>query len=298
LRFVLSHISKSGKNILASPTGKGVLLLSVHKTLPIFVLAAIAVAILFILVVPPLRRWLAKRFKTFDYLWDYVTAFHGNFLDIVWGVAVVGVVWAIPFSLWGIVAQFSTIPAWLNWAAVGAAFLITSYYVWRVHHVRLVPKIEFGDTRVVLTPIGSDENDPTRAVAQILVRLCSPDVPIVNCVGKLLAVLRWSNVKNNWEPTAVDEPLNLLWSTIDKPTCTLDVDRRLCIFFIDDGPNSRIWPSVDIVQFRMSKMFKTSAPNDIFRFDISVKGDNCPEITASLKVQMGSNWSEPSVQQV
>jgi hypothetical protein len=119
--------------------------LGMSKTISIFVLSAIGATIALLMAIPATRRWLVKRLRTFDYLWAYFVAFYSNFLDIVWGVAVVGVIFGLPLLIWSLATQFmSTIPAWVNWTAVGFAFFITGYYMWRADHVRLQPKLEVG----------------------------------------------------------------------------------------------------------------------------------------------------------
>jgi hypothetical protein len=120
----------------------------VSKTVPIDVLAGLGIVVLIIWAAPPTRRWLIKRLKTFDYLSDYIEAIYRSFLDIVWGEVVVGVIWAFPFLIWGLVTQFVSTPTWLNWIAIFAAFLVAGYYVWRVDHVRLERRIEI----VQITP--------------------------------------------------------------------------------------------------------------------------------------------------
>lgn len=66
--------------------------------------AAVIIALLF---VGSVRKWLAIRFKTFDYLWDYIEAAYAHLNDIFWGVAVTGAAFAIPFFIIGIVSQFT-----------------------------------------------------------------------------------------------------------------------------------------------------------------------------------------------
>ena len=47
-----------------------------------YILAAIVMAAILLAAFPGTRRWLFRRFKTLDYLSDYITAFHNSFLDI------------------------------------------------------------------------------------------------------------------------------------------------------------------------------------------------------------------------
>jgi len=86
-------------------------------------------------------RWLKRRVSTFDYFWDYIEAAYGHFNDIFWGVAVTGVIFAIPFGIYAVVSQFKQPPSWLNWLAVISAVLLAGYYVWRADHVRLIRRL-------------------------------------------------------------------------------------------------------------------------------------------------------------
>ncbi len=91
------------------------------------------------------RNWLIGRFKTIDYLWDYIEAALGQFGDVFWGVVVggaFGVVIALAFMTLAIVSQFQTPASLVNWLAILCATILAGYYVWRADHIRLEKKIE------------------------------------------------------------------------------------------------------------------------------------------------------------
>jgi hypothetical protein len=67
------------------------------KNIAICVLAALVALVVLVPAIPALRRRFWRRLK-FDYLGDYFKSFYANFVDIAFGVPVVGVVWAMRWS--------------------------------------------------------------------------------------------------------------------------------------------------------------------------------------------------------
>lgn len=171
---------------------------------------------------------------------------------------------------------------------------VAGYQIWRADHIRLIPKLELSDCRVISTPTNDPEEQ--RVYGQILVK-CSSDAPLNNCRGQILRVMRWSG--NEWIPTVVDESLDLLWSTIDRPSRTIEpgADQQLCLFFVS---NLHQWisPWVETIQLRMREMFQQANPADIFRFDIQVTAAECPPKRKSIRIQMGQQWNAPLVEPI
>jgi hypothetical protein len=130
-------------------------------------------------------------------------------------------------------------------------------------------------------------------VAQILVKSATT---VNDCTGHLLCVWRWEN--DGWVTTVVDEPLDLLWSTIDLPSRTLysDIPQRLTIFRVDDVPPRYIHPLAAPLQQRMLEMFQHAPPSDLFKLDISVRATDGPAVNISLRVQMRDQWDNPLVE--
>jgi hypothetical protein len=158
-----------------------------------------------------------------------------------------------------------------------------------------MPKLEFGDVRVVHIPttLVTGQPGPNRVVAQILVKSATT---LEDCTGHLLRVWRWED--QQWVLTVVDEPLDLLWSTIDMASRTLysDIPQRLCIFMIDDVPGLYIRPWAAPLQHRMIEMFQHADPHDLFKFDISVRATDGPAVNISLRVQKRDQWDNPLVE--
>ena len=196
-----------------------------------YILAAIVMAAILLAAFPGTRRWLFRRFKTLDYLSDYITAFHNSFLDIVWGVSVVGVIWAVPFLVWGLITQFVSVPAWLSWIAICAACLITGYYIWRMDHMRLERKIEIVQITPREWPVQSGEPRAyQRARAyQIEIINRSEAVTVENVSIQLSAIEpKWSN----WEFLPI--PLHLRHDNPSRP------EDQMRSFSLDPGEQRNI----------------------------------------------------------
>jgi hypothetical protein len=222
--------------------------------------------------------------------WTYWAAFKEKGWEIFWGPTVLGIIFCI-FTLW-----YSPARIWF-FAYTLTVVLMTGYYLWRDNYLRLIPKLEFGKIYVVQTPTTNTATGapgPDRVVAQIVVK-CATEVSVHDCAGHLLRIFKWSGME--WIPTEVDEPLSLLWSIIDKPIRTVEpgIDRRLCIFHVDNVPGRYIRSWVEVMIHRMAPMFDAITPDDILRFDIAVSGKECPTINISLKVQMGAEWNNPTI---
>jgi len=114
------------------------------------------------------------------------------------------------------------------------------------------------------------------------------------CRGQLLSVWKWVN--EDWQPTQVDEPLDLNWSIIDAPITFLEpnVNRRLNVFFLQsDGRNINF--ASDRVPYRMAL---SSAPSDVFKLHVRIAdGEGCSK-EVSFKATFGQNWNDIAVEEV
>jgi|SRR5579862_8004257 len=240
-----------------------------------------------------LKRF-AGRFRTFDLLPEYFKSLVAHWQNVLWGEGIVAAV----FSAWWLLGSP---PAWAIVAYLVLAMFVAGYYLWRADHIRLVPKLEFGDVRVVKTPTRETIGPVTRpgcdrVVAQLEVKN-STAAAVDDCRGHLVRVWKWSYY--GWIPTEVDEPLDLLWSTIDEPIRTLypGIPQRLCIFAIDNVADKYIYPWAKSVQLRMLEVFKKADPAK-FKFDISVRARDCRSIDIALRVQIGETWDKPVVERL
>lgn len=162
-------------------------------------------------------------------------------------------------------------------------------------------KLKLGLVRTILTRTtiqtlnGASQPGPQRAFAQIQVHVLRPGLPIEEARGQLLYVSKWNEELEKWALTDLDEPLDLLWSVIDRPICTLTHDAQLNIFFINEGGN-QINVCAAAVPYRMADVFAASHRTDIFKFDISVSGKDCQPVYASLKIGPVPCWNNPSIE--
>ncbi|MGB6715479.1 MAG: hypothetical protein WBE47_00865 [Candidatus Acidiferrales bacterium] len=231
-----------------------------------------------------ISRWFNRQFGTFDLLPQYFAAAAGAMQDVLWGAL-------LPFVAWGIWFIVSNPPTWVNVTAVGIALFLAGYYVWRADHVRLMPKLGLNAPVIV---------DTTTNVAQLSRRFvqipatCLTQTRLENCGGQLLRVWRW--VDNDWQPTQVDEPLDLNWSILDVPTTFLErnVLRRLNVFFVEN-----INRSVNFASNRIPlRMALSSMPLDVFKFDVRIAAQQGPPEYISFKVTFGQDWDSISLEKL
>jgi hypothetical protein len=116
-----------------------------------------------------------------------------------------------------------------------------------------------------------------------------------NCRGQLLRVLRWSTHYENWEPTQIDELLDLFWSNMDQKSATIEpeADRRLNIFFAQS--DWQIAPRVGSIPLRL---FLQYSPGSVFRFDVRIGAPDCPAECRSVKVAFGQAWDDIDLQEM
>lgn len=91
------------------------------------------------------------------------------------------------------------------------AALVAGYYAWLPVYKRQIPKVAIRQFAITPTPTTLSN------VFQVYVHIipeCETDVPVNECQGFLLRVLRKS-AENDWQHTDMDEPLELTWSIYD-----------------------------------------------------------------------------------
>jgi hypothetical protein len=144
---------------------------------------------------------------------------------MVWGTSPIAI---LLFSVW---LSLGVPPAKLVVIGFVWALIVAGYYTWRADHLRLMPRLEFAP-RVFVEP-----NSTIHSVVhyyQVLPR-CLTDAVVEQCRGYLLRVMKWE--VDHWEPTALNETLDLMWSFHDSAPRVLEygVDRRLNVFCVDDN---------------------------------------------------------------
>ncbi|HXW13070.1 MAG TPA: hypothetical protein VEN79_01045, partial [Terriglobia bacterium] len=164
------------------------------------------------------QGWQAFR-QGFDLelLSEYWKAVKEHAWEVLWGAGVIG----IPFAI--VTLYYSPARSWLGFA-IALVILLGGYHVWRADHVRLLKRISIGPVRVILTNTLQPNGQPgaDRVIAQVSVQ-AAVDARIETATGKLLSVSKWDEVLKDWQPTAVDEPLDLMWSVRETETRQLEV---------------------------------------------------------------------------
>ena len=235
-----------------------------------------------------ISQWLKRRFKELDLLEEYFPLVFTRWQAALWGGSVLAVGWGIYFIV------VSTAPAswaWINWVAVLFALFFAGYYVWRIDHIRLTPKIRLGSIRKWDAPTNS--LDLRRHFRQIEVE-CATEAPLEDCKGQLLRVLKWSEHNQQWKNTSLDELLDLSWSN-NVPSLTLEpgANRWLNIFFTQSC-QWNFCPYTD----RKPLLLLPYSPSGIFKFDLRVSAKNCQPEYISLKITTGQNWDDFHVEPI
>lgn len=229
---------------------------------------------------------LIDHFRKLNELPDYFKAVKAQWVDVAWGVGMPAVIFIILWSM-EVVKERRTIAYFFVWA-----LFMAGYYLWRAYHIRLIPKFELEELFTPHTPTNAPNLE--RRFVQLRVS-CITEGAVEECRGNLLEIRKWSAFHSAWEPTSVDEPVNLLWSGLNLHITTLEsgLDRRINLFFIDT--NRWLLPSEASVPLRA---VITYAPGDIFRFHIRVAGKECPPQFAFIKATFGQNWDSIEVKEI
>ena len=187
----------------------------------------------------------------------------------------------------------------LAWAAVialvGIAFIVFEggYRLQREGCARLVPKFAVKQYEILPTP--TTQVNVNRTYVQVVPK-CLTDAPVHGCQGHLLRVYRKSGDEENWQPTAMKEPLALGWSTKDTSPLTLQpgIDQRLNVCFRDNHPTAKLIPATS--DFTPLLWGTIPNPAGIFRFEIRVTASDCPSVDISVDVTFDRcEWDKPIV---
>jgi hypothetical protein len=225
------------------------------------------------------RTWLMKQLEKLLLMPDYFRALAKEWLNILFGETLVGIGFLVWWSL-GAPTNHALVVVFV------IAMFVAGYYAWRAHHARLTPRLEICGACVQDTPVLGDLGLPVgmRTFIQVMPR-CLTDAPIYECEGHLRQVRKWSKSKNIWEPTVINEPLQLRWSQMTPSAITLHpgVERNLNIFYVQHGTWDIILEVHGEIPPRAASVFYKS-PGCVYRFDLEVTGsDRINGSSVSLK---------------
>ena len=213
-------------------------------------------------------NWLVGRAPTLDLLPEYWRAVAEHWNSIVWGTSPIAI---ILFAIW---LSIAVPPMPLLITAFIWASLVAGYYAWRADHVRLLPRIGFApevfiETREART-INTGTIYPVNYV-QLLPR-CLTESAVENCRGHLLRVFVWSG--QGWEPTPLNEPLDLIWSYRDSNPITLEpgIGQRLNLLAVTSNDVTLQAAQTPVVARNIFTI------NRDILFEVRVTGKNCPAI--------------------
>jgi hypothetical protein len=234
-----------------------------------------------------LYKFLRERLQSLCPFRVYFTEFKKQWWAITWGESIV----AIVFVLWWSITVNANIVVVI--AFLGLAGFMATYYVWHPYYIRLSPRLTV-QRRLYLHPADTNAPGVKRMYLQIMPEAAN-ETPILGCRGYLLRVEKWDGNRRRWEPTNLDEPLDLNWSFYGSFPRTVEpgVPRRLNVFWTDN--QGRICLDVCPIPTFSLTMFNRT---DTFRFDIRVMGDDCPPADMSFSVVFGDQWDGPTLEQL
>jgi hypothetical protein len=215
-----------------------------------------------------IKQWFSARVGAYGELASYLRDIRKVGLEIAYGESLLALAFAIYTYVYAI--SLCSVLAFL-----GGSCLLAGYHIWRVNHLRLLPKLEFS-TDIFVQEVRQNSGELVRWI-QVLPR-CLTASPVDECVGRLLRV----RMPDNGGATALfNEPLDLSWSTKDSRPLTLypDVDQRLNVVWT----SSRVGyvAAVDLPKLEDRFVFNSDGP---LRFDIMVISRYCPPVTISVDV--------------
>jgi hypothetical protein len=214
-------------------------------------------------------------FRTLRLVPQYLGAIAKEWTNLLFGEGVLAVV----FLIWWALGSPPLVLIFLS------AALVAGYYAWRPLYLRLTPKLKLEQIQVTPTPSTGDPMVVIHVIPE-----CLTDVPVEACRGHLLRV--WRGKGNVWEPTAMDEPLDLNWSIYDDPNprpLFPGVPTRLNLC----GMSRRgIGLMSSRLLMRWGDIFSEGI---VFRFDVRVTANDCPPVDAFVTVGKGPAWNQPRV---
>ncbi|MGD0182597.1 MAG: hypothetical protein ABSC15_22510, partial [Terriglobales bacterium] len=214
----------------------------------------------------------------------------GHAWEIWWGAGVIGTICTVLTLYWA--------PSrWISGWVIAWVFLVAGYYVWRPYHVRLTPCIEVKQFTSQSTDTFLDGKRNGRRVFFQLMPKCLSDADIAECLGILTAVEMWDGFNNRWEPVE-SEAMFLEWSHADEKPITLysGAEKRLNVFSIGNQER-QIRPCVKPFPPRFVMLFNQLELRTVkaIKFNITVKAKECKAVHIAMKVQLGNDPFQPTI---
>lgn len=222
-----------------------------------------------------ITEWLKRRVGALQHIPNYVEEIARQWVDLLFGESVLAVVFLVWWALWN--------PPLKAIFVVGA--LLAGYYAWLPNHLRLLPAFRIQKVMLERTP--TNFANQHRVYVQVMPE-CLSSTPIENCRAFLLRVWKRDHSKGVWEPTAINQPLELTWSYSDQTTITLEpnLGQRLNIAWIDNMV-ARLCPATPNPPMHVYSVFSKSYS---FKFDVEVVGKDCPPVFIAVVVDNAWVW--------
>lgn len=212
-------------------------------------------------------------------LWEYLKSFKDSGWEIFWGAT-------LPSILFGIYIIFYTPTTVTFLCYLLLVFFFTGYNLWKADHMRLVPRIAVKEWKIEKTPTTSANE--SRTYVQLLPK-CLSDVPVSSCQGHLLRVYHRDSGSQEWQLTAMNEPIDLEWSIYGYGQRIIHpgAEPRLNVCYVrlsmQEKRMRQIVPTVRIWVLRWNEVF---ASDGLYRFDVRITAENCSPVDVSVAVSI------------
>jgi hypothetical protein len=240
-----------------------------------------------------IRSWFGERFATFFSVPDYFSAIAKQWMNILFGETLVGVV----FLLWWALSNPKNPPLIL---AFVAAMFVAGYYAWFADHSKLVPRFEVKQHCLLETPVvnATGQAMGSMVICQLLPK-CLTAANVEECVGFITQVSQWDQ-SNGWHAIE-NEPHALEWSLGDERPTTLyaGAEPRLNIYQVTNIAPYAIRLYIRPYPVRLepgfTNRFDIGKPICAYRFRVLFRARYCEPVEVELMVQSGPYVLEPFV---
>jgi len=242
------------------------------------------------------RAWVRRRFKELDLIEEYFPRLFTRWQAAIWG----GSVLAVAFSWHFITSDW---PPYVKLSVCVVALFFAGYYVWRVDHVRLIPKFavtSFTTERVDTFDKSTHLKNGTSVYFQLEPK-CLTEANVEECRGLLTSIEMWDDFTQNWQ-VKEGEVFSLRWSfdegkEAEPITLSSGGERRLNVFYVHNS-NAEIRPCVWPFPGRFWQTFNQLPLRQVkrVRFNIQVEGKDCPKVKLALIVSLTENPFKPTIE--
>jgi hypothetical protein len=135
-------------------------------------------------------------------------------------------------------------------------------------------------------------NDGTTGLCVRILPVCDTLTGMGQCEGHLNGVYRRASENDKWQPTVLDERLSLSWANRGFGAITFSSGLLQYLDLLTINNRYEIFPFIHAFPPRAIHVF---VPDDFYRFDIVVTGDQNNTCSLSLQLHRTDSWVQPHI---